>query len=177
MKVCMRDRRSSLFCGRPSALTFPFMSLFRYSSAFNSGEYVGSGTSSILSLCSSRHRGLIAPENVCPFYPGFPGQFRVGLVEPLVHFFGVLVSGVASGLLGGVAPAFEILAYRPNRHRDAVLVADQVLNGPAGPQGTGNAQPLGAVVVDQVLEVLGLVVGQSATGADRTSRAMTRQSV
>ena len=52
----MRERNSSLLCGRPQALTFPFMSLFRYSSAFNSGEYVGSGTSSILSLCSASHR-------------------------------------------------------------------------------------------------------------------------
>ena len=42
MKVWMSERSSSLWCGRPSALTFPFMSLFRYSSAFNSGEYVGS---------------------------------------------------------------------------------------------------------------------------------------
>jgi cysteine synthase len=90
---------------------------------------------------------------------------------------GGLVSGVAAGSLGRVAPAFEILPDRPNRHREAVLVANQVLNGPARPQGAGDVQRLGAVVVDLVLKVLSLFVGQGAPRADGTSGAVPGQCV
>jgi hypothetical protein len=84
---------------------------------------------------------------------------------------------VAAGLLGGVAPALEILPHRSHRHRDAILAADQVLNRTPGPQRTGDAKLLGAVVDDQVLEAPGLLVGESTASADRSSGAVTRQSV
>ena len=53
MNLSIRDRSSSLFSGRPTVLIDPFRSLFRYSSAFNSGAYRGKKNNSIRSLCSA----------------------------------------------------------------------------------------------------------------------------
>src|SRR5579884_1713032 len=52
------------------------------------------------------------------FFPGASFDLRVGFLEPLANFLGVLIVGVALWSLGGIAPAFEILADRPHRHAD-----------------------------------------------------------
>jgi hypothetical protein len=41
MKFCIRERRVSLLSGKPEAFTVSFMSLFKYSVGFISGEYFG----------------------------------------------------------------------------------------------------------------------------------------
>ena len=46
----------------------------------------------------------------------------------------------------------------PHRHVDPVLLADQIAHGLSGPQGRGDVQIPGAVVVDLSLEVAGLIL-------------------
>ena len=41
MNLCIRERKVSLLSGKPAAFTVSFMSLFKYSTGFISGEYFG----------------------------------------------------------------------------------------------------------------------------------------
>jgi hypothetical protein len=71
---------------------------------------------------------------------------------------------VAARHLGRVTPPLEVLAYGPHRHVDPVLFADQIAHGLSGPQGSGDAQIPGAVVVDLLLDVAGLILRERPPG-------------
>src|SRR3954447_18648907 len=62
-----------------------------------------------------RRARLVAPGDLRillgrPFFDG-----RVGLFQPLAHFLGVLVTGMAARPLGGAIPPLEVLPDGPNR--------------------------------------------------------------
>jgi hypothetical protein len=79
------------------------------------------------------------------------------------------------GLLGSVTPAAQVLPDGSFRQVDAELLADQVTNGAAGPQGMRNAQLLRGVVVNAPLDALGLGVGQGTARAERPAGAAAGQ--
>src|SRR5262249_56484508 len=90
-----------------------------------------------------------------PRGPPPPLEGGMAPLPPLGDLPGVLVLGVAARRLGRVAPPLEVFADGPHRHVDPALLADQVAHRLAGPHRGGDAQLLGAVVVDQVLDVAG----------------------
>src|SRR5262249_42401444 len=89
-----------------------------------------------------------------------------GLLQPPPHRLGVLPPRLAAGYLGRIAPPLEVVADRPHRPGDPVLVADQVAHGPAAPQRRGDAPLLGAVGGDQGLGVTGPLVREGPSRAD-----------
>ena len=113
-------------------------------------------------LLVRRHADLVAPVDFGPFPLGPRLDGRVGLLQPLPHFLGVLIAGVAARPLGREAPALQIAADGPHRQIEVELLADQVADGAAGPQRRRDAQLLGLVGAQELLEVFGLGVGEGA---------------
>src|SRR5262249_57910464 len=106
--------------------------------------------------------------------PPPPGGGGEAPPPPLGDLPGVLVLGVAARRLGRVAPPLEVFADGPHRHVDPALLADQVAHRLAGPHRGGDAQLLGAVVVDQVLDVAGLLVPEGPPRAHRAAPPLAR---
>jgi hypothetical protein len=79
--------------------------------------------------------------------------------------------------LRGIAPPLEVRAHGPHGRVDAELLADQIAHGAAVPQGGRDAQVFGAVVVEERLDVAGLLIGQQAPGAEGASGPLLRQRV
>src|SRR5262249_6387456 len=97
----------------------------------------------------------------------------VRLLQPLGDLVGVLVLGVAARRLGRVAPPLEVLADGPHRHLDPELLTDQVAHRLAAPHRGGDAQLLGAVVVDLILDAAGLLVRERPAGAHGAAGPVT----
>ncbi len=57
------------------------------------------------------HANLIRPQNLRVVSLGLGLNGRIGILQPLFDFIGILVTRLAGGLFGGVAPALEILAH------------------------------------------------------------------
>src|SRR5262249_23099556 len=89
------------------------------------------------------------------------------------YCFRTLLRGYSSTAtpVGGVAPALEVLAPRADRRVDAELLPDQVADGTPGPQRAGDPQFLGALGVDEVLDVAGLLLVEGAARALRPPRS------
>ena len=86
-----------------------------------------------------RHRRLVGPVDDAIFLLGLTGDQRGDLLHPALHIPGLLLQGAAGGTLGRVAPAFQVFAYRADRHVDAKLHLDEAVHGPTIPQGKRQA--------------------------------------
>src|ERR1019366_9128232 len=124
-----------------------------------------------------RRARLIAPVDLRLFLLGPLLDGGVGLLQPLAYFFGILILGVAARLLGGVAPALEVLPHGSHRHVDAVLLGDQFRYRLAGPQRRSDPQAFRVLVVEQLLDVGGLLVVESSTRTWGASRAVMGKGV
>src|SRR5215216_4665575 len=112
---------------------------------------------------------LVAPEDHRLFFLCLPFDVWIGFLQPLADFFGVLVVGMATWLLGGVAPAFEVFANRPHRHQYAILFVDQLAHRTTRPQWRLDAQFGRTVLVNELLNVFTLFICQCSARTQRTS--------
>src|SRR6516165_11285056 len=90
------------------------------------------------------HADLVGPKDLGILPLGLCFDGRVGFLQPLLDLVGILLARMPPGLLGGVAPAAQVRADGPFRQFDAELLANQVPDGAAAPQGRRDAQLLGA---------------------------------
>src|SRR5207237_9522013 len=96
-------------------------------------------------LVVRRHADLVGPEDLGPFLFGTRLNGRVGLLQPLPHLVGVLVTAAAARPLGGEAPAAQVQAHGPYAHAHATPLADQLGDGAARPQRGGDAEVFGLI--------------------------------
>ena len=108
------------------------------------------------------HADLVGPEDlgVLPRRLLFNGG--IGLLQPLLDFIRVLMMRMPHRFLGGITPATQVLPDGALRQVDADFPVDQLANGATGPQGVRDLQLLRGVVVDPLLDALGLLVGEGA---------------
>src|SRR5208337_1929273 len=122
-------------------------------------------------LLVGRRAGLVAPVDLRTLAGCPPLDRRIGLLQPLADLLGVLILGMTTRHLDRVAPPPEVLADGPHWHVDPKLFADQVGDGPAGPQRRGDPYLLGALLVKDRPEPRRLAVDEGATGANRAAGA------
>jgi hypothetical protein len=84
---------------------------------------------------------------------------------------------VAARHLDRIAPAFEILPYRPHGQLDVELPADQVADRGATPQGRSDPQVFRVVLIEQVLDVAGLRIGKETSRAEGATGAFLRKGI
>src|SRR5262249_10272145 len=94
-------------------------------------------------------------------------------LQPLLDFLGVLLVRLLDRLLRGVAPAVKVLADRADRHVLLCLLLDQIPDGGAGPQRTGDAQILRRLGVGWVVDGCFVLKVEAAARADRAAGAIT----
>ena len=128
-------------------------------------------------LLVGRCAGLIAPVDLrtltgCPLLDP-----RIVLRQPLANLLGVLILGMTTRHLGRVAPPPEVFANGSHWHVDPIFLADQVGDGPAGPQRRGNSHVPGAFLIKDGPEPRRLAVVEGATGADRAAGAFAGESL
>src|SRR4051794_22307805 len=121
------------------------------------------------------HAHLVAPMDLAPFFLGPFGDLRIGLLQPLFDLLGVLLARLAKRLLGRVAPATQVLPHGADRQGLAGPLVDQVADGPARPQGTGDARLLGGFAVEYLLNPGPLLLIEQAARALGATRAVLRQ--
>src|SRR5271166_1109020 len=141
----------------------------------------GSGTSTLAGVTPSRllvgrRAGLVAPVDLRILTGGPRFDRRIGDLQPMADLLGVLILGMTARHLGSVAPPLEVLADGPHRHVDPVLLADQLGDGPAGPQRGGDPHLLGAFFVEDRPQPCRLPVVEGTTGADRAAGAVAWES-
>ena len=127
-------------------------------------------------LLVGRRAGLVAPVDLRILTGGPPLDRRIGDLQPMADLLGVLILGMTARHLGSVAPPLEVLADGPHRHVDPVLLADQLGDGPAGPQRGGDPHLLGAFFVEDRPQPCRLPVVEGTTGADRAAGAVAWES-
>ena len=86
-------------------------------------------------LCHRRLIGLVDDAAfLLGFLLGFLRDQGIDLLHPALHVPGLLLQSLTGGALRRVAPDLEVLTHRADRHIDAKLHLDQVVDGPSVPQ-------------------------------------------
>lgn len=95
--------------------------------------------------------GLIGQGNLDAFFVGTGGDDRVLVIQPCLHFGRSLFIGPLDRLLRSEAPALEEVPHTLRRHRDAVLLLDQLRRCAMAPQRKAYLRLVRRLVSDQPL--------------------------